>query len=184
MPSNYLILCCPFLLLPSIFPSIKVFSNELALCIRWPKYWSFSFSTSPSNEYSGLISFMIDWFDLLAVPGILKSFPQPHSLKASILRHSAFFMVQLISVREPPEQYEKQCACHQANTAATFLTSLNSLECIFTTLLNTYVSPCHETLFNQFSKPETLSRSNVNRDFHSYSRVQKKAFLFTLWDLK
>ena len=83
-----------------------------------------------------------------------------------------------------PEQYEKQCACHQANSSATFLTSLNSLECIFTTLLNTYVSPCHETLFNQVSKLETLSRSNVNRDFHSYRRVQKKAFLFTLGDLK
>ena len=101
---------------------------------------------------------MIDWFDLLAVPGILKSLLQPHSLKLSILWRSAFFMVQLTSVREPPEQYEKQCACHQANTAATFLTSLNSLECIFTTLLNAYVSPCHETLFNQFSKLETLGR--------------------------
>ena len=84
MPSNHLILCCP-LLLPSIFPSIRVFSNESALCIRCPKYWSFSFNLSPSNEYSGLISFRIDWFDLLAVQGTLKSLPQHHSLKASIL---------------------------------------------------------------------------------------------------
>src|SRR5574337_985795 len=91
---NCLILCCPFLLLPSIFPSIRVFSNESVLRIRWPKYWNFSFSISPSNEYSGLISFRMDWFDL-AVQGILKSFLQHHSSKASILRRSAFFIVQL-----------------------------------------------------------------------------------------
>ena len=95
MPSNYLIGCRPLLLLPSILPSIKVFSNESALRIRWPKYWSFSFSICPSNEYSGLISFRIDWFDLLAVQGTLESLLQHHSLKASILRRSAFFMVQL-----------------------------------------------------------------------------------------
>ena len=95
MPSSHLILCHPLLLPPSIFPSIRVFSSELALCIRWPKYWSFSFSISPSNEYLGLISFRIDWFDLLAVQGILKSLLQHHSSKASISRHSAFFMVQL-----------------------------------------------------------------------------------------
>ena len=92
--SNHLILCCP-LLLPSIFPSIRVFSNESALRIMWPKYWSFSFNISPSNEYSGLISFRIDWFDLLAVQGTLKSLHHHHSSKASILRHSAFFIVQL-----------------------------------------------------------------------------------------
>ena len=91
---KHLILCCPLLLLPSIFPSIRLFSNESVLCIRWPKYWSFSFSISPSNECSGLISFMIHWFDL-AVRGTLKSLLQYHSLKASILRRSAFFMVQL-----------------------------------------------------------------------------------------
>ena len=85
----------PFLLLPSIYPSIRVFSSESALCIRWPKYWSFSFSTSPSNEYSGLISYRMDWFDLLAVQGTLKSLLQHHSMKASILRCSAVFMVQL-----------------------------------------------------------------------------------------
>ena len=95
MLSNHLIFYCPLLLLPSIFPSIRVISNELALCIRWPKCWSFSFSISPSNEYSGLIPFRIDWFDLLAVQGTLKSLLQHHSSKASILRHSAFFMVQL-----------------------------------------------------------------------------------------
>ena len=95
MLSNHLILCYPLFLLPSIFPSIRVFSNELALLIRWPKCWSFSFSISPSNEYSGLISFRIDWFDLLAVQGALKSLLQHDSLKASILWCSAFFMVQL-----------------------------------------------------------------------------------------
>ena len=95
MPSNHLILCHPFRLLPSIFPSIRVFSNESVLHIRWPKYWSFSFSMSPSNEYSGLIYFRIDWWDLLAVQGTLESLLQHHSSKASILRHSAFFIVQL-----------------------------------------------------------------------------------------
>ena len=95
MPSVHLILCCPLLLLPSIFPSIRVFSNESVLHIRWPKYWSFSFSISPSNEYSGLISFRMDWLDLLAVQGTLKSLPLHHSPKASILWHSAFFTVQL-----------------------------------------------------------------------------------------
>ena len=93
--SNHCILCHPLLLLPSIFPSIRVFSNESVLCIRWPKYWSFSFSISPSNEYSGLISFRMDWFDLLAVQCTLKSLLQHHSSKASILRCSAFFIVQL-----------------------------------------------------------------------------------------
>jgi len=95
MPSNLLILCRPLLLPPSIFPSIRVFSNESVLHIRWPKYWSFSFSISPSNEYSGLISFRMDWFDLLAVQGTLKSPFQQHSSKASILSCSAFFIVQL-----------------------------------------------------------------------------------------
>ena len=95
MPSNHLILCRPLLHLPSIFPSIRVFSNESALHIRWPKYWSFSFSISPSNEYSGLISFRIDWFELLAVQGPLKILLQHHSSKASILHCSTFFIVQL-----------------------------------------------------------------------------------------
>ena len=94
MPSSHLILCCP-LLLPSIFPSIRAFSNESALCIRWPKYWSFSFNISPSNEHPGLICFRMDWLDLLAVQGTLKSLLQHHSSKASILQCSAFFIVQL-----------------------------------------------------------------------------------------
>ena len=94
MPSNHLILCCPLLLLPSIFPNIRVFSNESAVRIRWPKYWSFSFSISPSNEHPGLISFRMDWLDLLAVQVTLKSL-QHHSSKVSILQHSAFFIVQL-----------------------------------------------------------------------------------------
>ena len=95
MPSSHLILCCPFLLLPPIPPSIRVFSNELTLLMRWPKYWSFSFSISPSIEHPGLISFRMDWLDLLAVQETLRSLLQHHSSKASILQHSAFFIVQL-----------------------------------------------------------------------------------------
>ena len=94
IPSNHVILCCPLLLLPSIFPSIRVFSNESALCIRWPNYWNISFSISSSSKYSGLISFRIDWFDLPAVQATLKSLLQHHSSKESILQCSAFFMVQ------------------------------------------------------------------------------------------
>ena len=98
MPSNHLILCCPLLLWPSIFPSIGVFSNESGLHIRWPKYWSFSFNISPSNEHPGLVSFRMDWFDLLAVQGTLKSLLQHHSSKASVLLRSAFFIVQRSSL--------------------------------------------------------------------------------------
>ena len=101
MPSNHLILCLSLLILPSIFSSIRVFSNESALHIRWPKYWSFSFSISPFNEYSGLISFRMDWLSiLLEVQGTLQSFPQHHSSKASILQHSAFSVVQLTSIHD------------------------------------------------------------------------------------
>ena len=96
MPSNRLILCHPLLLLLSIFPSIRLFSNESTVCMRWSKYWSFSFSISPSNEYSGLVSFRMGWWDLLAVQETLKSLLQHHSSKASVLRHSAFFIVQLL----------------------------------------------------------------------------------------
>ena len=106
MPSNHLILCRPLLLLPSVFPNIRGFSNESVLCIRWPKYWSIRSSISPSNEYSGLISFKINWFDLLEVQETLKSLLQHHSSKASILWHSAFFMVQL------PHLYVIQCRRH------------------------------------------------------------------------
>ena len=97
MPSNHLILCCHLLLLPSIFPSIRVLSNKSAICIRWPKYWNFSFNISPSSEYSGLNSFRMDWLDLLAAQGTLKSLLQHHSSKASVLQHSAFFIVQLLN---------------------------------------------------------------------------------------
>ena len=100
IPPNHLILCCPLLLPPSIFPSIRVFSNESALRIMWPKYWSFSFIISPSSEYSGLISFRMDWLDLLAVQGTFKSLLQHHSSKASFLLCSAFFMVQLTSIHD------------------------------------------------------------------------------------
>ena len=100
MPSNHLILCPPLLLRSSIYPSIRVFSKESILLIRWPKYWSFSFSISPSNEYSGVISFRMDWLDLLAVQGTLNNLLQHHSSKASILRSSAFFMVQLTSIHD------------------------------------------------------------------------------------
>src|SRR5574337_591574 len=96
MPSNHLILCRPLLFLPSIFPNIKVFSNESALCIRWPKYWTFSFNIGPSNEHPELISFRMNWLDLLAVHGTLKSLLQHHSSKASVLQCSAFFIVQLL----------------------------------------------------------------------------------------
>ena len=95
MPSNHLILCCPLLLLPSIFPTVRVFPDESVLHIRWPKYWSFSFSISPSNDYSQLMSFRMDWLDLLAIQGTLKNLLQHHSSKASVLRCSAFFIVQL-----------------------------------------------------------------------------------------
>ena len=98
MPSNHLIFCCPLLLLPSIFPSIRVFSNDSAFHIRWTKFWSFCFNISPSNEYSGLVSFRIDWFDLLEVQGTLKSLFQHHSLKATILWCSAFFTVPCFSL--------------------------------------------------------------------------------------
>ena len=100
MPSNHLILCRPFLLMPSIFPSIRVFSNESALHIRWPKYWNFNFNISPSNEYSGWISFRIERFDLFALQGTLKSFLQHHSSKASLLWQSAFFVFQLTSIHD------------------------------------------------------------------------------------
>ena len=108
MPSNHLILCHPLLLLPLIFPSIRVFSNESALCIRWPKYWIFSFSISSSSEYSGLISFRIDWFDLLAVQGTLESLLQHHSLKASILWHSEWPSLKTLQITNAGEDVEKR----------------------------------------------------------------------------
>ena len=116
MPSNHLILCRALLLLPSIFPSIRVFSNELALHIRWLKYWSFSFNISPSNEHSGLISFRMDWLDLLEVQGTLKSLLQHHSSKASILQHYLFFLLFLLPWKTDPKDtatiYVKECSAY------------------------------------------------------------------------
>ena len=120
MPSNHLILCHPLLLLPSIFPIIRIFSSESVLHIRWPKYWSFSFSISSSNECLELISFRIDWFDILAVPGTLKSLLQHHSSKASILQRSAFFIVQLTSIHDYWKNHTFDCMnlCRQSNASA------------------------------------------------------------------
>ena len=120
MPSNHLILCHILLLLPSIFPSIRVFSNESVLRIRWPKYWTFSFSISPSNEYSGLISFRMDWLDLLAVQGTLESLLQQHSLKASILWCSVLFIVQLTSIHDhwKNHSFDQTDFCWQSNDSA------------------------------------------------------------------
>ena len=140
MPSNHLILCRPFLLPPSIFPSIRVFSKESVLHIRWPKYWSFSFSISPSNECSGLISFRIDWLDLLAVQGTLKRLLQYHSLKASILLCSAFFIVQLahpymttgktIALTHPFTKDEPMLTCCNFPKSIVYL-RVHSWYCIF-----------------------------------------------------
>ena len=110
MPSSHLILCCPLLLLPPILPSIRVFSNKLTLCMRWPKYWSFSFSISPSNEHPGLISFRMDWLDVLAVQGPLKSLIQHHSSKASILRCSALHFLFIFPLSNSPNTYTHTCA--------------------------------------------------------------------------
>ena len=121
MPPNHLILCCPFLLPPSIFPSIRVFSNESVLRIRWPKHWSFSFSINPFNDYSGLISFRMDWLDLLAVQGTLKSLLQHHSSKASIFWRSAFLIVQLshpCMATEKNHCFDYTDLCQQSNVSA------------------------------------------------------------------
>ena len=121
IPSSHLILCHPLVLLSSIFPSIRVFSHESDLCIRWPKYWSFSFSISPSNEYSGLISFRMDWLDLLAVQETLKSLLQHHSSKASNLRHSAFFIDQLSQTyvtTEKNDSFDYTDLCWQSDVSA------------------------------------------------------------------
>ena len=123
MPSNHVILCSPLLLLPSIFLSIRVFSNESALHIRWPKYWSFSFNISPSNEYSGVISFRMDWLDLLTVQGILKSLLKHHSLKGSILQCSAFFIVQLSPLYTTNGKPRRHVGQHLVKVASSARTS-------------------------------------------------------------
>ena len=143
MPSNHLILCCPLLLLPLIFPSIRVFADESVLCIRWPKYWSFSFSISPSNEYSALISLRMDWLDLLAVQGTLKSLLQHHNSKASILRHSAFFIVQL---SHPYMTTGKTIAW----TRRTFVGKVMSL--LFSMLSTLVITFLPRSTFSHFSK--------------------------------
>ena len=147
MASNHLILCRPLLLLPSVFPSIRVFSNRLACRIRWPKYWNFS--SSPSNKHSELISFKIDWFDLLAIQGMLKSLTQRHDLKASILQHSAFFTVQL--------SHPYLCVCVCVLVAQLCLTLCNTTDYSPTRLLCPWNSPgkntgvyCHSLLQKNF----------------------------------
>ena len=157
MPSNRFILCFPSFLLPSIFPSIRVFSSESVLHIRWPKYWSFRFRPSPCNEYSGLISFRSDWFDLLAVQGTLKSLPWHHSSEAPILRHSAFFMVQLL---DPYMTIRRTIALTR----------------------QTFVSPdsaharCHEASHPHHPRPWASLQSNTILHFPSH--VASRSFLF------
>ena len=154
MPFNHLVLCCPLLLLPSVFPSIRVFSCELALHIRWPKFWGFSFSISPSNEYSGLISFRVDWFDL-TVQGTLKSLLQQHSSKASILWHSAFFIVQL---SHPYMTTGKTIAL----TIQTFVGNVSALGggCFVLFRLSTdWMRPTHSMEGSQFTQSLPISSS-------------------------
>ena len=127
MPSNHFILCCPLLLLPSVFPSIRVFSNESVLRIRWQKYWSYSVSISPSNIYSGLISFRMDWLDLLSVQGTLKSLLQHHNSKASILQCSAFFIIQLTSIHDVMDHGKSHIGKAVALTGWTFVGKVMSL---------------------------------------------------------
>jgi len=150
MPSNHLILCRPLLLSPSIFPSMRVFSSESILCIRWPKYWSFSFSISPSNEYSGLISFRMDWLDLLAVQGTLKSLLQHHSSKASVLHCSDFFMVQL---SHPYMTAGKTTAL----TRWTFVSKVMSLLCnMWYRLVITFLSRSKRLLISWLESPSAV----------------------------
>ena len=165
MPSNHLILCHPLLLPPSIFPSIRVFSNESVLRMRWPKYWSFSFSIRPSNEYSGLISFRMDWLDLLAVQGTLKSLLQHHSSKASILWHSAFLIVQL---SHPHMTTRKTIAL----TRRTFVGKVMSL--LFNMparLVITFLSRSKRLLISWLQSPSAVileSQKTVCRCFHCF----------------
>ena len=160
MPSNHLILCRPLLLLPSIFPNIRVFSNESALRIRWPKYWSFSFNISPFNEHPGLISFRMDWLDLLAGQETLKSFLQYHSSKASILWHSAFFTVQL---SHPYMTTGKTIAL----TRQTFVGKVMSLLLnMLSRLVMTFLSRCKHLLISWLKSPSavTLEHQKIKSD--------------------
>ena len=165
MPSNHLLLCRPLLLPPSIFPNIRVFSNESALCIRWPKCWSLSFSISPSSEYSGHNSFRMDWFDLLAVQGTLKSLLQHHSSKASFLWHSAFFMIQFSHLHMTAGKII-------ALTIQTFVGKLMSL------LFNTLYRFCHIFSSKEQESFNFLAEVTVRSDF----RAQENNLpLFTLF---
>ena len=166
MPTNHSVLCYTLLLLPSIFPSIRVFSNESVLCIRWPEYWSFSFNISLSNEYSGLISFMMDWLDLLAVQGTLKSLLQHHSSKASILRCSAFSVVQL---SHPYMTTGKTIAL----TRQTFVNKVMSL--LFNTLSRlviTFLPRSKRLLISWLQSPSAVilepPQNKVSHCFHSF----------------
>ena len=166
MPSNHLILCCPLFLLPSIFPSIRVFSNESVLCIRWPKYWSFSFSISPSNEHSELISFRMDWLDLLAVQGTLKSLLQHHSSKASILQCSAFFIVQLSHIYMTTGKTT-------ALTRRTFADKVMSLLFnILSQLVITFLPMSKHLLISWLQSPSTVisepRKNKVSHCFHCF----------------
>ena len=165
MPSSHLILCHPLLLLPSIFPSIRVFSNESALCMRWPKYWSFSFNISPTNEHPGLISFRMDWLYLLAVPGTLKSLLQLHSSKASILQCSAFYIVQL---SHPYMTTGKTIAL----TRQTFVDKVMSLLCnMLSKLVIAFLPRCKRLLISWLQSPSAMilePRKRVSHCSHCF----------------
>ena len=167
IPSNHLILCRPLLLQPSIFPSIRVFSNESVLCIRWPKYWSFNFSISSSNEYSELISFRIDWFDLLSVHGTLKSLLQLHNSKASILQCSAFFMVQL---SHPYMTTGKTMAPNYLRPAITLIRYLPLFPAWLCLASETLLSP----LLEMVSPPLVLQRKAHTSSFKAYLGLQAR----------
>ena len=167
MPSIHLILCHPLLLLPSVFPSIRLFSSELAVHIRWPKYWSFSFSISPSNENSGLISFKTDWFDLIVVLGTLKSLLQHHSSKASILRRSAFFMVQL---SQPYVTTGKTISSVQfSSVTQSCLTLCNPIDC------STPGFPVHHQL-SEFTQTHVHRVADAIQPSHPLSSPSPPAF--------
>ena len=178
MPSNHLILCHPLLLLPSIPPSIRVFSNESTLHMRWPKYWSFSFSTSPFNEHPGLISFRMDWLDLLAIQGTLKSLLQHHSSKASILRHSAFFTVQL---SHPYMTTGKTIAL----TRRTFIGKVMSL--LFNMLFRLIITflPRSKRLLISWlqSQSAVILEPPKNNVWHCFHRLSPHLFPMKWWDL-
>ena len=166
MPSNHFILCHPVLLPPSVFPSIRVFSNEPALCIRWPKYWSFSFNISPSNEHPGLISFRMDWLDLLAVQGTLKSL-QHHSSKASILQRSAFFTVQL---SHSYMTTEKTIALTRRNFVGKVMFLLFNM---LSRLVTTFLPRSKRLLISWLQSPSAviLEPPKIKSDTVSYSRL-------------